>query len=268
MNYKIDVELSSELEAYRKKIEATIKPYIEIKLTDNNRPTWWQSKFGGLPYLPKSFEYPKSWDGEYLYLLAQINFAEVPDLEDFPNQGILQFYLAVEDELYGLNFDNPTKQDRFRILYFPDVDLQPNNLITNFDFLPILEDRWLIPFQGCCRLEFIAKKAPITICDRKFDIFPIDEMYKNERNIWDEYFDKFCLGGHKIGGYPNFVQNDPRDPQKENEEPYILLLQIDSDRSKTIDIMWGDVGIGNFFIKKSALQKLDFSDVWYNWDCS
>ena len=88
MNYKLDVELSPELETYKDKIEATIKPYIEIKLTDNNKPTWWQSKFGGLPYIPKGFEYPKSFGNEYLYLLAQINFAEVPHLEYFPDKGI------------------------------------------------------------------------------------------------------------------------------------------------------------------------------------
>ena len=62
MDYKLDVELSPELELYRDKIEATIKPYVEVQLTDNDKPTWWQSKFGGLPYLPKGFEYLKSFD--------------------------------------------------------------------------------------------------------------------------------------------------------------------------------------------------------------
>ena len=60
MSYKLEAELFEELEPYRNAIEATIKPYIKIELTDNNKPNWWQSKFGGLPYMPKSFEYPKS----------------------------------------------------------------------------------------------------------------------------------------------------------------------------------------------------------------
>jgi uncharacterized protein YwqG len=126
MNYKLDVELSPELEAYRDRIEATIKPYVEIQLTDNDKPTWWQSKFGGLPYLPKGFEYPKSSNGEYLYLLAQINFAEVPHLEGFPEKGILQFYIhdgEKDDIIWGCDMSNPTNQDYFRVLYFPDVNL-------------------------------------------------------------------------------------------------------------------------------------------------
>ncbi len=39
MSDQLNVELSPELEPYREAIEATIKPYIEIKLTDNNNPT-------------------------------------------------------------------------------------------------------------------------------------------------------------------------------------------------------------------------------------
>ena len=85
MNYKLDVELSEELEPYRSAIEATIKPYIKIELTNNN---------------------------------------------------------------------NPTNQDKFRVIYFPQIDLEIDNLITDFSFLPKLESEdWLMPFQGCCGLE-------------------------------------------------------------------------------------------------------------------
>jgi len=45
-----------------------------------------------------------------------------------------------------------------------------------------------------------------------------------------------------------------------------LLLQLDSDDS--IDLMWGDSGVGNFFIKDEDLKNLNFSNVLYNWDCS
>jgi uncharacterized protein YwqG len=38
---------------------------------------------------------------------------------------------------------------------------------------------------------------------------------------------------------------------------------MDSDQ----DIMWGDVGVGNFFIDYNDLLKKDFSKVLYNWDC-
>jgi uncharacterized protein YwqG len=82
-----------------------------------------------------------------------------------------------------------------------------------------------IQFKHLCKKSIEIKLIDCNqLTYRMFNIFPVDEMYQKERNIWDEYFNKFCLGGHKIGGYPNFVQRDPRDIQKENEEPYMLLL--------------------------------------------
>jgi uncharacterized protein YwqG len=89
------------LAPYRDRIEATIKPYVGIELVPDDSLTWWSSKFPGeqisradLPYLPKGMSYPQTPEGEYLHLLAQINFAEVPSLEPFPKQGILQFFIA------------------------------------------------------------------------------------------------------------------------------------------------------------------------------
>lgn len=53
------------------------------------------------------------------------------------------------------------------------------------------------------------------------------------------------------------------------DEPYILLFQIDSDSNDNgFEIYSGDNGIANFFIKRSHLEKLDFSQVLYNWDCT
>ncbi|NER03108.1 MAG: DUF1963 domain-containing protein [Okeania sp. SIO3C4] len=46
---------------------------------------------------------------------------------------------------------------------------------------------------------------------------------------------------HKLGGYPDFIQEYPRfNPEYQD---YILLLQIDSDyqrHSSTNNIFWGD----------------------------
>lgn len=267
MNYKLDVELSEALEPYRSAIEATIEPYIKIELTDNNRPTLWQSKFGDLPYIPKDFEYPTSNDGSYLYLLAQINFAEVPKLEGLPDKGILQFYIAANDDFYGCNFDNPFDRDKFRVIYFPEVDLEIDNLLTDFSFLPELESEdLLLPFKGCCAVKFHLDTAPISAADYQLDFFTL--WNNNELDAkFEEYWDKFDSAGHKLLGYPCFTQEDPR-PNFSEDEPYILLFQIDSDANNNgFEIMWGDNGIANFFIKRSHLEKLDFTQILYNWDC-
>lgn len=43
----------------------------------------------------------------------------------------------------------------------------------------------------------------------------------------------------------------------------LIVLQIDSIGEP---ILWGDAGVGNFFISKEDLINKDFSRVLYNWD--
>ncbi|MGB7894556.1 MAG: YwqG family protein [Microcoleus sp.] len=274
MNYKLECPLSPELEKYRDSIEATIKPYIEIKTQKNDDVNWWQSKFGGFPYLPKGFEYPKTCDGKYLFLLAQLNFDEIPSLDGFPDRGILQFYIA-DDDLYGLNLDNSanadnhTIEDQFKIIYFPQPNFKVENIITNYDFLPQPES---FPVNGCCGLQFTKKYAPISTSDYQFTQIlgsEIEELFMNSE-IEDEYREISHSFGHKIGGYPYFTQDDARKYSNTSEQKQkldILLFQMDTDANETVDIMWGDSGVGNFFIDESALRELDFSKVLYNWDC-
>lgn len=276
MKYKLEFPLSPELEKYRDRIEATIKPYIEIKTQNHDSVNWWQSKFGGLPYLPKGCEYPKTPGGKYLFFLAQINFDEVPPLDGFPDRGILQFYIG-DDDLYGLDFgneadlDNSTVENGFKIIYFSQPDLQVENIITNYDFLP--EPIEYFPLNGCCSLQFTKKYAPISTSDFQFSELLGEEfkdLFTNPK-IDDEYLQISPYAGHKIGGYPDFVQGDVREYATNGEGelmPKILLFQMDTDQNDTVDIMWGDGGIGNFFIDKSALEKLDFSEVLYTWDCA
>ncbi len=70
---------------------------------------------------------------------------------------------------------------------------------------------------------------------------------ENGSVLWEKYQEKF-VSGHRIGGYPHFTQADPRELLPENEEPYVLLLQIDFDPGELekISIEWEDIGVGNF----------------------
>jgi uncharacterized protein YwqG len=59
-------------------------------------------------------------------------------------------------------------------------------------------------------------------------------------------------------------KSDPRQ-YNANIQDYILLFQLDSEDAEN-EIMWGDSGVGNFFIHPEDLKKRDFSKVLYNWD--
>ena len=71
---------------------------------------------------------------------------------------------------------------------------------------------------------------------------------------------------HQLGGYPYFTQSDPREMAHSDLDT--LLFQLDSDtRGREFLVCWGDLGVANFFLSKDALQRRDFSQVMYNWDC-
>jgi uncharacterized protein YwqG len=273
-------DLPKELQPFRQAIESTLLDYLQIKITPitvnneiNTSTLLWQNKFGGLPYLPKNKQYPINDKGEYLRLVAQLDFAEIPYLNDFPTSGILQFFIDSNDDIYGLDFDNPISQKGFRILYYPEIDKNTNNIIAYFIFLGNLDEDYYFNIRGEFTLEFTSAQAPIYPYDEYFNDYLSELNRKNNGSLFDiygEYYEnKFNGVKHQLGGHPYFTQSDPRFGISKDNEPYQLLLQIDSEYfDDDLDICWGDVGIANFFIQPSALKKLDFSQVLYNWDCT
>jgi uncharacterized protein YwqG len=116
------------------------------------------------------------------------------------------------------------------------------------------------------------KHAPISAVDHQFErvILGMDvrpwELGDDFMAATGQYEKLFPSTGHKLGGYPYFTQWDPRYDQKYRDANYILLFQMDSDDDA--HIMWGDVGVGNFFIREQDLREGDFSNILYSWDCS
>lgn len=258
--------LPDELKPFQLNIESTSKSYIEIKATKDSQLNLWQSKFGGFPYLPKTFPYPKDSKNQPMVLLAQINFNETPKLDIFPQSGILQFYISNNDDLYGLNFKDQSDQNGFRVLYFPEIIQDKDQLIVNFDFLPKVD---MVPLGESCKLEYSLQHMPVSTVDYHFEekIFNTNKPSSDDikYKIYDQYEELFPAIGHKIGGYPFFTQHDPRADEKYKNDNFILLFQMDTDGDN--DIMWGDAGVGNFFIREKDLQEKDFSKTLYNWDC-
>ena len=269
MNPKLEIDLPDSLLIYKEKIEATIKPFVEIKAKTDDKLLLWQSKFGGVPYFPKGSQYPIDSKGQSMLLLAQINFSETPKLESFPEKGILQFYIANGNDVYGACFENPARQDDFKVLYFSEVVEDEHFLVTKFDFLP---EPNMLPIEKQSSLTFNLKYAPMSVYDCHFEptILNIDsrmryELFENYRKVYEEHENLFRSEGHKLGGYPYFTQSDPREFGAYKGKEYILLFQMDTDNEA--GIMWGDCGIANFFISEQDLVSKDFSKVFYNWDC-
>lgn len=257
-------QLPTLLEPFREKLLETTQSFIRVKAGAAGSPALWESKVGGQPYLPKGAVWPCAPDGTALFFLAQINFAEAPALAPFPEKGILQFFIN-DDDLYGMDFDEGEKPDTFRVLFHPEVVQNKAELQTSFPALRDYDE--LLPHhpEESYPLRFELAEEVAGMQDYRFhqhfggDFF--QQFGEQEWQVMDEFGKAVRPQGHKIGGYAYFTQDDPR----RADDPMLLLFQLDSDEG--MDLMWGDMGVGHFFIREKDLVARDFSKVLYDWDC-
>lgn len=262
MENEHQLELPDILQPFEEQLKASVRQFIEVIPTEEE-PKLWESKFGGLPYLLQGQAYPTDSDGEDLFFLGQINFGDMPALAPFPEKGILQFYIS-DDQSYGQDDEDPLSQERFRLLYIPEVLEDPAQLTTDFSFLREFGELPVYP-GTTFGMEFILSKELVPIEDHAFshlmgkDFF--EQFGEQQWPVYELYGNSVSSDGHKIGGYAHFAQEDPR----KQEDPYLLLCQFDTDND--IESMWGDMGTAHFFIKESDLKGLNFDKVWFHWDC-
>ncbi|MBG6131616.1 uncharacterized protein YwqG [Aquimarina sp. EL_43] len=247
-------KFESDLKKYEREfIRIKAKPRKEKLLEDNLELT--DSKFLGFPFFPKEKEYPKDKNGKSMIMIAQLNFEQIPKLEHFPENGILQLFLSPTDW-----YDEDSK-----IIYHSKEELSKQAL-ADFSFLSI-NDYEEMPIYKLHQLSFEKGIDKGGSEDSQFD-YLFDEtdyweftesLNEEQEKQFGEYFDST---GHKIGGYAEFTQSDPRDYNVEQRND-IQVLQIDIDDH----IMFGDSGIGHIFINKENLIKEDFSKAYFYWDC-
>ena len=246
------------------------------------------SKCGGVPYLPAGAQAPTNQDGRPLGMVAQINCAELPKNELYPKTGILQFWIdsgeEEGDENWGFNANDIANQANIRVIYYPQVgEATPagHPAVT----AARSEDWPIYPPEAELALTFKKKHESLSDTSREFgarfvhrwnekhpeqtinEVYEIDRLHDGENIAYDltdstEY--------HKLGGYPSFVQSDPRENNPELQEYTVNLLTIASEEAKNDgdgDIMWGDMGTANWLITPQQLADRDFSKVLFEWDC-
>ena len=232
-----------EIEKYRvETIKIIAKPINGTKVLPLT-----QSKFLGKPYLPLSQEYPKSKNGNPMILWAQINFEEVPKLEDYPTTGIFQIFVAAKEW---------EDMDDYKILFHKDISPEFH---SDFSFLTkdIYEES---PINCEHELTFTQEVEYGATDDFRFqpdfdgkDYYDFQEtLTKDQTEVMDRFF--YTIG-HKIGGYAYFTQSDPRDYDEDKKDD-LLVLQIDTDD----EIMFGDSGVMNIFFECRRLTKSKFHE--------
>lgn len=277
--------LPPALEGDRPALEASERPVLRLAADPGRTPKPWESQVGGTPYRRLGSPWPVSREDEPrpLVFLAQLNFAEInPEgraLPDFPSTGLLQFFILNAD-FYGaeLSFDW-TDDTGFRVLYLPDVVEDVTKLDRSVPPISVPDDLWFeLPFDPphhaydqrpwpvpAVALRAVPDREPISGADEgRAALLGLPAQVWDDEAASAKVSALYALspGGHKVGGFPDFTQPDPRN---DSERGWPLLLQLDSDPS--LNLLWGDRGTANFFIRPEDLEKLDFSRVAYHWDC-
>ena len=276
------IPTQAQIEEFVLNLEAlTQRKVIRIKLSLADELAVTDSKVGGVPYIPKGGALPRSADGKPLFMLAQINCEQLPENNLYPKKGLLQFWIAdTEDPLYGLDYDDPCSNDFKRVLYFSTIGetLPIDDFISDYTFddnhLPFnSKKQFALHFKKDTESISLEERAATQLFFEKWNeafstqITTIDEFFEEVPNDICEEINASLLKeptGHKIGGYPYFIQVDPRE---ENDPHTLLLLQIDIDNVGGEEICWGNEGgVANFFISPEDMANCRFDDVLFHWE--
>ena len=80
---------------------ATARQVIHIQALPSANLAITDSKFGGIPYLPKGATLPTARNGKPLFMLAQINCSQLPENNIYPKKGLLQIWVAANGKYAG-----------------------------------------------------------------------------------------------------------------------------------------------------------------------
>jgi uncharacterized protein YwqG len=270
--------LPRDLAPYARKIAESRLPHVDVMPVIG--PTALkESKLRGLPYYPKDRPWPADPEGTPLAMLVQINFAEMPALDGYPDKGILQIYVSAgydpETQMWGMcNEDGSlacaTDQSYFRTVYFADPSLHATQLITEIPKVTY-DAEYGFPADEEARLEFKLASSYVRPEDYRFRRFfgqDGSKFFDYRKSELEEAYEEFMGGRHyvaRIGGYSRVEQMDPR--LEYPDDDWLLLFSLDSEGSGDYGVGWGDGGVGNFYIRRADLLNRDFSKVMYYWDC-
>ena len=239
-----------EIEALRlPRVKAVIQPHV----TPNDVMS---SRIGGPVCMPADEHWPMDLAGDAMVFLAQLNFAEIPEMTDFPEEGIAQIFVPVNYQFPG--------NCVVHVIWRPDWNgngLMREQVVNWEDpAIRLPFDNRLVYERGA-RMAFASEvdmMAP-TARDWRVDNMLMDiyrEVPRKEMNaIFSALTKPNKLNG--VGGHPAFVNEDPRQSKLVANYDCVLLQLGGNDA-----FAWGrQAGEANFLIQRKDLAARDFSGV-------
>lgn len=243
------------------------------------------TRIGGPVWLADGAEWPTGREGRPLEFVAQIDFAAMPPLPDYPETGLLQLFVG-RDDCFGADFDAPDQGD-FLLAWHPDgavggrmVPLprlpkygDPDD--DGYSSTPFVDDR--VRERGVM-LRAVPRSAMPRPYDRPVEVLcaelGVDERAGAVEPLLLALEEAGPFDCHSIGGHPLFVQQDFRltlayPPEKAGQpSPWRdydrVLFQLTSRNG----LQWGDVGEATVLIRRADLLSRNFGRAIFSWDCS
>ena len=260
---KTDDGLAEAITKFENWLDVKSMPYVGLVPKRLPPASATASRLGGPAALPKDLNWPVDKTGKAMLLLAQINMEQIEGLSEFPDVGVLQYFIASND-VFGLNFDTPLASDH-KVLWHPDISMLTEILPQSLDYK---ED--MTPFMNRDVFEQGINLAPTKMAQQRpdwgvwFMNERIEKIYEftGGEEATEAVFEAMDYPAHRIGGHPSFTQQDPRE-YNDLSAYNRVLLQVGCDQ----DVMFGDCGECTFFITEADLKARRFDRVLYNWDC-
>lgn len=255
------------------------------------------SRFGGVPDVPHSFEWPVN-KGHPLTFLAQLDLSQFAH-SPLPSSGWLLFFYDELEFSWGRAEED---RESFRVIYVSNREAPLGRAVH-----PTLSEG-LAPYPGrpitfhrtvCLvdRDDYIAGEA----LEKSFDPETDDQQWGDYYDLRQSLLRTAALPApeaesepepicHLLLGHPQIVQADMRETslcyrgggpsglavstgsgtsnQKHGPDPadWQLLLQLDSD-SDNLGWMWDDMGYLYFWITKDDLERARFDRCWMVLQC-
>jgi uncharacterized protein YwqG len=237
-------------------LEATRIDFVRLLIHDAP-PRITGSRLGGLPYLPPGAAAPRDGTGRTLRLAAQLALSELPALPGFPSTGILQWFVS----------DAPGRGafgggDGVALRYYREIvrDDRPASLLELGE-----------PSPGMANAVYALRgelaSAPMSYRDYRFADrlraagLDVERWTDPAGPLRDFELGVAALaaGGHKLGGYPHFTSgDDPRGRERDRDQGYELLLQLDTDEQ--LAMRWGRSQTAHVFLRAMDLAAGDVGD--------
>jgi uncharacterized protein YwqG len=262
----------AEIDAFRQSLAAASLPMAKMTVTGASPTLSTESRIGGEPFADKpDLAWPTyAKDGSPMLFLAQINFADLPEMPDFPRSGLLQLFAAAD----ARGHIEDTEVEETRVLrWFPDAKGDVTLKVP--EVFRAIKKRGTLSAKGMTaglavsfvRAEVKAnpynwpfEEAGPNIHERTGETPEVDkDMMTLEAEavaIRDSY------GTHWVGGHPSFVQADVRArPDLQDLDRVLLHLGFDD------EVCLGDAGELNLMIRRQDLLDRNFQKAFCTWDC-